>query len=430
MVFAPPLPGVVGESVRYDDVILIVLVILILAFRRNLVFERLQQLSAIRNFLIVMYLLILVILFSWLLNEVYYTGIANNLSTKEILRVAKYVLVMIVGVGLGYREQKLVQNSLLWAGLATVCIQLFQYLSRTQFNEWLIRTYGAAIFYDSAISEYQREIGAFSAGATFANKNVAAAFLLIPYAISLGLLLTGERGRSTVSPSPIQWTRQTNILVSLLLGLGLVLAGSRAGLVAWVIVLVGQLVLRRLKSRTLFRTFGFLGLLALLFVYTVRVTGITTWTPTRIMQGITDSEGSLNVKAQLLAANFENMTVGSALFGYGASTQLVDFEYGHFLVWYGFLGIVIAVLLWMTFLVSLWRDRDQYHDWITPFSIVLGYLAMNLSQTTFLSIRTFPLFLMAFLTYVNWQHCALPAPKSRIRRGYRTWSLEADHSDA
>ncbi|MCD6298049.1 MAG: hypothetical protein J7M30_12940 [Deltaproteobacteria bacterium] len=407
VVFAPPLPDILAGWIRYDDILLVSIVIYIVIFRQSLLFKRAKAFEVSRQFFVFMYMLISTILLSWLLSN--FSDNPANLSHKEILRVLKYLLVAMLGIIITPQEQNLAINTILCSGFITVFIQLYQLID-IGFNNLLVTIYGSEIFYHNALSLSARQMGSFNAGATFANKNVTASFLLIPYAISLGLMLNNTKERFSNSILSSRWLPKGHVLGPIWLSLGLFLCVSRAGIIVMAIIFIVQVIFQHAKTRQFTFLLFLLGVGATFF-YCRRTIGINKITD--IIQGIIDKEGSLAVKMHLFSGYFSKASLGSILFGGGVSGQSIDFEYGHLFVWYGILGLAIVGLMWLTFVRSLWLRRSYYYNWVTPFSLIIGFMFINLSQTTFLSIRIFPLLLLAFFAYVNWSQ--IPSRYLRIR---------------
>lgn len=398
VVFAPPLAGESSELVRYEDFIIIVAAIV--AWLTTFHSWDKRVFPPFTALLVVTYLLILLILVSSSLNSLSAEWFDFDGMYKELFRLAKYTPVVFVYANIKSEPyQKLIRRTIMLAGVGTVGVQLFQYFGSPAMNRSLADFYGGGIHFSPA-SSASKGPDYFYAGGPFANPNVAGAFLLIPFGLATWQLVSAY-GESDLEYKLTNLRGLFVILMPAVLFTGLVLTRSRVALAAALALIIMCL---RLSTRSIGGSASKI-LLAILIGLLV-VTG--PWSPFAIgLPGLDDYRqgfeegGSLAAKMQILQRNFagvENVVLGLGPHG---GTQ-IDFEYGYFLIWYGPLGIIVYALLWWVILGSLFKYRDYYQDWQALVVISIGILLSNISQTSFLNSRMFPIFIAVYFLHVKW----------------------------
>lgn len=402
LVFAPSLDLGPGGIIGYHDIVLALAApFSVLNVLANPKVQRV--IHATRTCLFIgLYLFSLHVMVSTLANS--YQGLPNLPGMyKELARLVEYVVVVLVFSGIPSDGRPTIRRTVLAAGAGLVILQLAQYWGSQSFNRAIARLYGNGIHFQVAVSSTSRATGGFYAGGSFANPNVAGTFLLMPWSLSLWQLRSLTRRDRQYRTTRIRGL--TLIGYVLLLGAGIALTRSRATLFAAVLILL-LISLREMGLQTKLKgirrkKLGFAIVVCGAIAVVVFSMGGPASSFERFRAGFRE-EGSYHAKIANFREGLQEMVGWEAMFGLGPhGGPQADFEYGYFFLWYGPLGFLSYAFFWHIIVKNLIRFRKHFIAWQALLLIVMGMLLVNLSQTTFLVARIFPIFLALYLSHIR-----------------------------
>jgi hypothetical protein len=395
VVFAPP----ITESgwLRIDDMILVVAAVLSVLSRFR---SRSHSNSGLGWAIFVLtYLLLLILLLSTLMagfnSQFEYDGV-----TKELLRLGKYILV--VFLALSIQEKKYRRFVIFWVfGLAVMVVftQIGQYGGGMHFNQLFAQFYGGHQQYGVALNPLSRELGFFHAGGPFGNPNVASSFLIIPFVLSFYYVIR-ELDVNPGTDTNTGKERIISVIVTFMVFIGILLTDSRAAVVTIPVVILFFLYMSRSNKG---RVISFTAVVAPLLILLLVAPFITNTGPifARISEGVGDG-GSLAIKMTAFRNGVQQMSDGHYWWGFGAGTgPHVDFELAHFVIWYGLPGLIVYLLFWTSMIVGIIKSKAKFSDWQALVAIIIAFFLVNFSQSTFLNVRVFPIFIVIFLMNAN-----------------------------
>ncbi|MFA4971027.1 MAG: hypothetical protein WC683_00335 [bacterium] len=394
--------GVLPITVRPDDVVLVVMAGLILF--RNIFSGRIVLSSKV--FLIVavfVAFLMCASFMAYLLNTFFDSGhvttgtfglSASTELLKEYVRLIKYVLVVYVFSNLDTNLWRAVIVTVTACCGIIIVIQLLQYFQVEGVNEALELVYGdgeqAYEKFLSLTSEGSMEMGHFRSGSIFGNPNVLGAFLVAPVLIvmmrTIEILMV-----SGCSVARRAWA----IIVTIFLFLGVFMTQSRAALIASLAAaLVGLSAAR--KQLHLKIKHVVLGVAAIIVLMSMLVLifsgGLTRYTSK--FDGERSGEGSMSVKSRLTFEALSDLEVWQFAVGEGpAQSAMVDNEVGYMLLWYGFTGLVAFYMFYFVLYKVVVRRIDDPVIQAAFTGVLAAYLFLAVSNSVFLNIKVFPIFL-------------------------------------
>jgi len=338
---------------------------------------------------------------------------------KEIIRLVKYAAVYLIFLLVEKKNQPLLIRLFILASIASVGIQLLQFWDFFNINNWLAQHYGHEIRYQEVASSSYRDIGMWSGGSTFANKNVYGNFLLIPFAYTFGAFL------NALSKNPGHSNQRLPLwsgAASMLFFTGILLTQSRTTLIAVTILIITMLYLSR---RMFFQGSRYrVSTLMVIAVGVVVTIVIINYFNLKYIVNIADGFrvessgelGSITFKVRQFQKVVSYGLAKNPVLGLspGAEHLLVDFEYGYLLYWYGLVGL----LGYFAFVISIIRSLFLYNrdiDAIILISIIISFLIFGLAATSFLNNRVFPIFLALLAMFLSQRQMAVVVP-AKVRK--------------
>lgn len=313
-------------------------------------------------------------------------------ATKEIERAILYILILAL---IRQIELDIRAYQRLWRIILTIVVGIcyLQYLKIFNIDSILRNFYGNSVqFYNSA----QTSLALFRGGSVFINPNVLACFLVAYLGNYLSLLDIKKESKIY------------RIITYALVVSGLILAGSRTGLVVSAIeIMIYYLYIAKNAEKTKIVKL----LISVIFIFAIicllsaqsSESSVTTLRAFQVRQGV---DNSLSIKF----VNFVNVlregNVLNYLFGYGPidyasnSKLLIDFEIGYFVVFYGLFGVV--------FYIQMIRNIIRYGEWNKNYAFqrkrnimfILIMLLFGFTAGIYLNIRIFAIYLVMFFTSV------------------------------
>jgi hypothetical protein len=416
VVFAPPITASGWLSI--DDAILVFAALLS-------ILPRLKSKGGYNSKLVVMivafaYLILLIMLLSTLMAG-FYTHYEYSGLFKEILRLGKYLLVVFLALSIAEkRYQQFITYWVIGLGILVVITQIAQYAGGMGFNQIFAQFYGGHPHFSVALNPLSREGGYFFAGGPFANPNVASSFLIIPFVLSFYYVFRGF-DKSLDNNLNSGKMRIIFIFVTFFIFLGILLTDSRAAIVTLPVVMLFFLYMSRSSEG---RIVSFVAVVVPLTILLLFAPAITNKGPifAQISEGLGDG-GSFAVKMTSFQNGLQQMGENRYWWGFGAGDgPHVDFELALFVMWYGVPGLLVYLLFWVTMILGVVKYRAQFRDWQAIVAIILAFFLVNFSQSTFLNVRVFPIFIVIFLMNFNrekivresHEHQAEPAPNSMV----------------
>lgn len=396
-VLGPDIPfAAASVNFRIEDVVIVLM--LLLAFPLLTIERRPTYIS--KPIAVGLCLLLISCLMSGWYNVMAGNYFDVSFFLKEVIRFIKYAIVYFVFMLFVKKEDQTVLVKLFLAvSMASVGIQLAQYWNLFNINHWLSQHWGEEIFYAYTSSQH-RVSGGWSAGSTFANKNVYGNFLLIPFAYALGVFLNSLSGKPAHDGRRSFWPGFTSII---LLG-GVMLTQSRTALVAVVILITMMLILSRwlFASRSRYRVASLTTLTVGVVVSIIIVHSFNLSEIFDIAGGL-EKSGSMTAKISLFRDVVSRVLSQSPLLGLspGAEPLQVDFEYGYLLYWYGLIGVLAYFAFVFLILKQLFRYKNTDIQAVVLISITISFLVFGLTATSFLNNRVFPPFLALISMYLS-----------------------------
>ncbi len=405
--FAPPADILGPKSIQYYDMILLAMVLVVI-----LMGPQPREGNGKPGFpfwgMIVVggYLFLLIVLTTAL-----FSGLrTGDLGTvyKEMIRVLMYMLVAFAFAHITEpAHQKWVRNAVILAGLilsSLILIERFGPLAPTRAIVNFYRGNSTDWHFLGVLHAKARGYNA-PTGGSFANHNVAASFLLIPFGLVLWQLTDSFRGSSSF----LRWWWRAVIFV--VMAAALFFTQSRAGFLGGVGVLLVAGALSPLSRRWKIRLVTLIFFLLVAFFFLQRLspsTGITITTghiprSIEISRAFTHKKGSMVTKYSNLWTGMGQMAHEGAFWGMGPGRGIQsDFELGYAFIWYGPVGLLLYIVMWLSFLLPVWRAPAGFHDRKALVLVITGLMVTAMSQTNFFSTRIFPLFLALYFAEIKW----------------------------
>jgi hypothetical protein len=414
VVFAPPITA--SGWLRIDDIILVFAALLSILPR--LKSKKRSTSSLVLAIVVFVYLILLIMLLSTLMAG-FYTRYEYGGLLKELLRLGKYLLVVFLAFSVEKKSyRKFITYWVIGLSVLVVVTQIAQYVGGMRFNQLFAQLYGGHSHVEVALNPLSREGGFFFAGGPFANPNVASSFLIIPFVLSFYYVFRGF----DKSPDNYLNTGKMRIIfvfVTFFIFIGILLTDSRAAIVTLPVVTFFFLYLSRSGEG---RIASFVVAVAPLTILLLLAPFVTNKGPivAQISEGIGDG-GSLAVKMTSFRNGLQQMSDNRYWWGFGAGTgPHVDFELALFVMWYGVPGLLVYLFFWISMMLGVVKSRAQFRDWQAIVAIILAFFLVNFSQSTFLNVRVFPIFIVIFLMNFNrenpvrerQEHPAAPSPSS------------------
>jgi len=311
-------------------------------------------------------------------------------TLKEYARLAKYVLVALAFGFVPSRAWKLVLATLAFCCSVLVGIQLLQYAGFVSVTNWILVAYakGDRIFLTSTLPRYKGFGWGWRSGSLLVNPNVLGSYLLAPLVLFTMSVFRPAGRRAWWGP--IAWLGLTSLV-----WLGIYLSQSRTALIAGLIASVFGLALAAMRTRLSLKS---ILLLAGPFVAVMIFGSLTlTTSPTRFNPryiGHALSTNWLAMKWLPTLSALSRYSPWHLLAGAGpALSGQMDSELGYILVWYGLLGVLALIGLYLS-LGRLIRHRakDPYAGAALLATIAASAVG-SLAASYFLNNRIFPLYI-------------------------------------
>ncbi len=313
-------------------------------------------------------------------------------AITEIERAVIYILVIqiVSTVRINLRQYQRVWRVIL---LIVVGLCIVQYLRPFDINSFLMRLYGDTVqFLNSA----ETGINSFRGGSVFVNPNVMACFL-VGYLGNYLVLLPRTNDRAA--------GKTLNFVLVLF---GLILSGSRTGMVIAGIELLLLLMLRaRARQKNyLVRilAFGSILLAAIVVLFNSAIPDLGGLRAFQVNEGLSNS---LLHKLTVWSSIMGNAHAGNYLFGFGPieyatnADLLVDFELGYFTVFYGLIGVFLFIRL----VRSMMRFRTGPGEADTQkarnLSFAMIMALFGFTAGVYLNLRLFSVLIALFFPVLN-----------------------------
>lgn len=312
-----------------------------------------------------------------------------NASVKELLRVAVYIMVLqtMTMIKLDLRVHKTVWKTIT---VITIVVVILQFTKIVDMNDMLISFYGYSKQFIHA--EYN-DLSKFRGGSVFVNPNVFACFLSVMLA---NYLFTLRFVKESVISKIIMFT---------LLLTGLVLTGSRTGMIqALLLILYHIYSTSQVESRVFIKNVLLIVAAIAAFVFSLRVVfsvDLLELSSLRMFQVEAGLENSLGAKLDILTSMIENMDIANLFMGYGVFdyTQnieyMVDFDLGYFTTYFGLNGLVAYFLL--LYGIYRWGDRTLAGRRMLNVMLLLILLVFGLTAGVYFNLRMFTICLLVFM---------------------------------
>ena len=310
----------------------------------------------------------------------------TNASVKELLRVAVYIMVLqtMTMIKLDLRVHMTIWKIIT---VITVVIVVLQLTKIVDMNGMLMSFYGNSKQFIYA--EYSN-LSMFRGGSVFVNPNMFACFLSIMLADYLFALRFVKE--SIVS----------KIVMFTLLLTGLILAGSRTGMILALLLIVFYFYsTSRAKARVFIKNALLIVAAIVAVIFLLRVVFPVDLSSLRIFQIEAGMENSFGTKIERLSNMLENMNIANLLMGYGAYdyTQnieyMVDFDLGYFSTYFGLIGLVAYLLL--LYGIHSWGDRTLPGRRMLNVMLLLIMLVFGMTAGVYFNLRMFTICILVFM---------------------------------
>lgn len=326
---------------------------------------------------------------------------STRAAVKEICRYAIYGLVAaaIANVRVDRRTFAAIWDSAFWIALA---VATAQFLGCVRVTEWLRRFYGDSVHFSLVTQATLRD---FRTGSVFVNPNAYAEFILA-YLVVVACLYAGgsKKGiRFLASAFGVVWA--------------LVLAGSRTGFVAAVVILACFLCCWTLRHRTRFRREYLLAFVPIALIggsiVGVLACGGFDIAGLRMLDVSSGLDNSIAYKFGAFSLTIRELSDVNLVIGAGPyedrtwGSTMIDFDLGFILAYYGLIGAI----LYLATLLCLYGDCKLHRAGCQDAGTLLvgAMLLFGLTTGVFLHLRIFSVFLVLLntkLPYARMSHSA------------------------
>ncbi len=290
----------------------------------------------------------------------------SQISIKAYLRIWKVILYIVVSVA------------------------VLQYIKVVDIDSFLKSVYGDSVqFYNSQ----QTQLSAFRCGSVFINPNVFSTFLMGTLACYLFVIQNTEENNVS------------KLITIIMIFVGMVLSGSRTGLVIGVAVLLVHFRYQFIKIPKKFILQIFLCIVAfsLVFVFLICFTDLklNTLFDLRIFDISSGLSNSFGIKMDIYWNLIKNANVSNILFGYGpydyaaSPDLLVDFDFGYFTIFFGFAGVILYMMLLRAF-ATYRKNQLKNRVLLNRLSLVVIIL-FGFTAGVYFNLRIFTIFEVMFL---------------------------------
>lgn len=313
----------------------------------------------------------------------------SAVARKEIIRCGIYILCYQIMQQCSV-SLKVYSKIWRWILYFVVAIAILQFIKIIDIDSVLKKFYGDSVqFYNSQ----KTELSDFRCGSVFINPNIFATYLTG----TLGCLLfvfEHEKKRSLA---------QLSAIVAVFVGL--LLSGSRTGLIIGLVILIVYFREKIRKNRKKF----FVGSIVAVIIAIIISFFLSDNMPAymndifdlrmfQINAGMTNSFGvKINIYWNLIKdANVLNILLGYGPYDYAARPNwLVDFDFGYFTIFYGLIGVCFYVVLLQAFFNykrRMYPSRRMFNLLALVVIILFGFTA-----GVFFNLRIFTIFEAMFL---------------------------------
>lgn len=315
--------------------------------------------------------------------------LAPSLVAKEIYRAVIYAIIFEI---LLYSKINIKSYARVWKVIVfiIVAIAILQYIKIFDIDSILKYIYGDSSQYHNT---QFTELSAFRSGSVFGNPNVLASFLVA--ALAINFFLDSQMKEAFIS-------RLIKVGVILI---GLILTGSRTGMLIGVIIITVYLLVKSKGNRVIFFKNIFLLLLGLACFVGVAVLffdfDLTEIFSYRMFQVSAGTQNSLNIKYARFTNLLKHMTPWNLVLGYGpfaytsSDNLAVDFDFGYFITYFGVIGLVLYCIL----LSAIYHFGDyklagrKFLN--TVFLIIV--LFFGITSGVYFNLRIFAVYLLMFI---------------------------------
>ncbi|MBR1676818.1 MAG: O-antigen ligase family protein [Clostridia bacterium] len=267
-----------------------------------------------------------------------------------------------------------------WRALlcVVVLVSIIQYTKIYDVNSFLKSLYGDSVQYYNVEHD---SLSSFRSGSIFVNPNVCVTFLCS----FLGMYL-----------NYINHIRENNIfkiLTLFILLFGILLTGSRTGMVVTLLLLFVNFI--RLYKENKIRFYSlFLFLISCILIVLIFIPNVY-YSDFRTFQFSQGLDNSISIKLDiwqrlLMQMNPINVLVGYAPFNYQSRSLMVDFDFGYFTMYYGLCGILIYFLLIHSILKYKSSIKNKLRKGFN-INLLLIFIVFGLTASIYFNLRIFVL---------------------------------------
>lgn len=388
-----PLEIPIGASIRLRvDIIILFLTALaiLLVFSRGRVL--LMPPTGIR---VCFTLLLFILLFSTLCSSIASAHVWSFGNViHEVTRIIKYAIVFLIfwfgAQYAGARES--LQRAFLVSALAVLAVGFMQYFNVLGIDKLTIR-YFSLPEYTSIFIGY-RPSGMQRVSSTFGNANILATFLLIPLGICFARAVVNRK-----------WSYG---ILTIVFFAGLLVTQARAIMICAILLLLTTLIIARKRSRPVSGRGPLIAILIVTILIVMSFYMITRLNLRRVTQ-ISTTEGSWTIRINKMEKFGSSVYQKNPLFGLSPAKdpgEALEIDYLVSLYYSGIIGLTVYIAFLYLLYKYIPKDVDSFN--IAIAAIMITFLLVNITYTTFYSERVFSLFLMMYATAVSGCYVADP----------------------
>lgn len=312
-----------------------------------------------------------------------------SVAIKEVCRCIVYatILEILLLTEIDVNIYKQVWKTIL---MVVVAIAVLQYIKIFDIDIVLKSIYGDSVQF---LNTQYSDLSSFRCGSIFVNPNVFACFLV---AFLGNYFCVMSNGRETIV---------SKVVTLVLCIIGLVLSGSRTGLVlGLVLVIVYTVLIAEYNLRYILKNLIIIGglicgvLLILKLFFDVDMSTLATFRMFQVKGGMDDSFGiKIGIYTNLLKGGSAlNCLIGYGPFDYASSIDLlVDFDFGYFTTFFGCLGLFLYVgLLGAILKFNVKQDASRKLRNIMFFVITVIF---GITAGVYFNMRIFAIYMAMFL---------------------------------
>jgi hypothetical protein len=303
---------------------------------------------------------------------------------KEVIRAFKYLMIVLLIRNIEFTKEEVFRflKAFVWLSFGVSIIGIFQYFNIGNIQEIITNYYKQGSVHNTLFSKSYYEMGLVRINSTFYISNIYAAFLLIPAAYALKLILFDKQKK--------YW------IPFMFITLNIIMTQSRTG----VILLLGIILLYFFYATFIRRVMSFRMLILLWIMPLLTYVAISMLDMNRIVtrlflvfqEGFIQSSGRDFVVHQA-----ENILSQSPFLGYSpfVVTQLpADSELKIFIQYGGVLGLLFYLSFLLVLFVVIKRSIIDSNIKVFMYTLLICGILTGLTNGYIMSNRLFPVFLL------------------------------------